>query len=220
MNMLVKLCMVIILILCGGFTMVFDSIFKGLILIIFCIVGLFVVEQRQVNRTIDYLEPLLFRCGRVAYVASALVLLKKSLLFQQQLKNKLAYIEIGYFNVIGDFEKALIYSESYKKLSGADKVLVERERTYAQLKLGQNCQQEFHFEGLRGQLIKSLQMIACGQSHYAIHALEDLRGQEAGNVIFKEVNELLANLLVDELPEEAAYYQLIAESFELEKESE
>lgn len=198
----------------GVVTMLMDSVLKGLILISFVFIGMLVVEFRQLQRTVAYLQPLLFRCGRVEYVLESLKLLKKSLLLYKVFKNKIAYIEIGVFNVQGDYEKALSRARFYKgRFSKRERLLLEREVSYAGLKLGQVMPYAGQLSDDRDQLIKILALINAGQEELAVQNLLKLRESEAGNVIFREVNALLSELLMDSQPQDAAYYQLVANSF-------
>lgn len=203
-----------LLIFIGMVTILMDSVLKGIFLISFVIIAMLVVEYRQLKRTVAYFHPLLFRCGRTEYVLDGLKLLEKSLLSYKVFKNKIAYIEVGVFNIQGDYAGALSCANFYKgSFSKKARLLLEREVSYASLKLGQVLPYVGQLSDDRDRLIESLALINAGQEKEAIQKLLILREREAGNVIFREVNALLSELLLDTQAEEAAYYKVVADSF-------
>jgi hypothetical protein len=215
MKKIYKKLILIILIGVGLLMIITEGILRGSLLIVLAVVGMFMVETRQVNRTLDYFDPLLFRCGRVNYVENGLILLKKSLLGYGLYRDRLAYIEVGLLNVKGNYQGALALSETFKDRYGSHDRLLEREVSYAKIKLGHPIDRVFDLSDCRDQLIRALVLVDSGKTQEAIQALLDLRGRESGNVIFREVNLLLFNLMIESHPKEADYYRQVAEMFDM-----
>ncbi|MBN2898500.1 MAG: hypothetical protein JXO44_06980 [Clostridia bacterium] len=198
----------------GMMMLLFESVTKGIFLIAFAWLGLMIVELRQIKRLCVYCEPTLFRCGRTELVAEHLQHLSDSLLFYEILKNRMAYLEVGRRNVMGDYETALGLSEIYSgRFSQKSKALFNREICYAELKMGREGILYVATDDYRDDLIQALRLIQEGNERAALGVLSELREEEAGNVIFREVNQLMAGLLKESQPEMSAYYGHIAAVF-------
>lgn len=193
------------------------SLLRGILLMCFAFTGMFVMEGRQVRRTVSYFEPLLFRCGRLSYVSESIELLKKSLIFKKYYAGKLVYLEAGIHNIQGEYEVALTLGASVKKEKLKKDILLQRELIYSQLKLGEIIEIQESKEP-RQQLMYILSLINKGQKDTAQKELLLLRSQEVGNIIFEEIHVLLAMLYEEVSPEEASYYRSIAESFKNDRE--
>lgn len=193
------------------------SLFRGILLMCFAIIGMFVMEGRQVGRTVSYFQPLLFRCGRLTYVSEGITLLTKSLLFKKYYKLDLLYLEAGINNILGRYEMVLEMSKSIKSNELKKMPLFQRELTYSRLKLGELIELEKSKEP-RQQLMYILSLINKGHKDVAKEELLILRSEEVGNIIFEEVHVLLATLCEESSQDEASYYRRIAESFREDRE--
>ena len=209
----IKLLILSVLIISGIFFSVTNNFIQGVLLVLFAIFGIFIIEGRQVNRTIEFFEPLLFRCGRLEYVEESITLLKDTLLFKSYYKKDFIYLEYGLMNIRGQYSRLLETSNELTALKNNNNRNVINEINYAKLKLGLPVQLEDSNESHREQLIVCLNLIHEEKFKNAIEALLELREKEAGNIIFKEVNEMLGDLYAEESPEESAYYKLIAKTF-------
>ena len=118
-------------------------------------------------------------------------------------------------NVKGNYKGALALSETFKDRCGSHDRLLEREVSYAKIKLGHPIDRAFDPSDCRDQLIRALVLVGSGKTQEAIQALLDLRERESGNVIFREVNLLLSNLMIESHPKEADYYRQVAEMFDM-----
>lgn len=204
------------LILCGLLFLILKNPFQGLVLIVFTVGGFYIFEGRELRRNLDFFEPLLFRCGRSLYVQEGLALIREGLLFKTHAK-KMTYLELGLLNANEEYERVRNRLESMAKEELMKSPKLYRELCFAKVKQGELVLNQNSDESYRMRLISCMSLINAHESDKAIEGLLTLREEEAGNVIFKEVNLLLGKLYeaVDE--EASTYYQLIADSFEIEK---
>lgn len=213
----IKIIILSALVFCGVYFALVANIIQGALLIMFAFIGVFIIEGRQVRRTIDFFDPLLFRCGRLIYVEDGIRLLKKSLLFKTFYNKRLLYLELGLLNIKGEYDQVVRHPIIMRNSKENYFRLVINEVNYATLKLGVPVDLPEMENSHREQLIKCLNMIQNGESEIAIDALQLLREEEAGNVIFKEVNELLGDLVKESHPEESLYYKMISDMFSKER---
>jgi len=215
----VKIGIMILLMASSTMVLISGSLLKGFALAILAIIGIYVLEKRQVNRTLAYFEPLLLRCGRLTYVEEGITLLKDTLVFKKRFTQQMIYIETALQNSKKRYEDALNISQPYaqnKKNDYHHQLKIERQ--YASLKLGDIVEVNQLPVGHKEKLVYALFLMETNEDADAINVLLTLREEETGNMIFKEVNALLAILYQRCGSEEAAYYQVIAESFDEEQE--
>lgn len=208
-----KLLILSVLIISSIVYSITNNLIQGGLLVMFAIFGIFIIEGRQVSRTVDFFEPLLFRCGRLEYVEGGITLLKETLLFRSYYKNKFIYLEYALMNIRGHYNEVIEESSNLKQLKEGKNRAIVNEINYAKLKLGSAVELEKNTETHREQLTECLSLIQEEKIEDAIMKLKELREEEAGNIVFSEVNSLLALLYAEENPEESAYYKLIAEMF-------
>ncbi len=215
----VKISIMILLMASSIMVVINSSLLKGFVLAILAIMGVYVLEKRQVTRTLSYFEPLLLRCGRLTYVEEGITLLKDTLLFKKRFTQQMIYIETALLNSRKRYDDALNISQPYA-VNNRFKYhhQLQTERQYASLKLGDVVEVNHSPVGHKEKLVYALFLMATNEDADAINVLLALREEETGNMIFREVNALLAILYQRCGSEEAAYYQLIVESFEEEQE--
>lgn len=187
---------------------------QGLFLFAFAIGGMWLLEKREVKRTVEYLSPLLFRCGRDQYIEDGIALLKKRLLMPKYFNRQILCLEVGLYNVRGDYQQALERAKTVESAPwfNKDKRLYQ-EYLYALLKLGEELTLNASEDVGRQQLNYCLSLINNGQNEVARRALLAMREEECGNVIFREINSLLAQIYKPIDREESDYYQRIADAF-------
>lgn len=210
----IKIIILLMLLISSGVFGLRTDILRGLILMLVSLVGVFILERRELNRMMDYFEPLLFRCGRDTYVEESLILLENELLFKSYLKKRFLYLSAGIYNVRGDYESSIETIEnSYTDMTKCKDKKVGIEWQYAMLKLGNSMVCKDEGTSHREKLCYILYLISSGHEGQARELLQELRSEETGNVIFREVNLLLSQLYLEIDEEEAQYYKIIADSF-------
>lgn len=208
----VKVLILSILMLSGLFFMIINSVLQGAILMVMALLGVYIIEARQVKRTVDYFEPLLFRCGRLEYVEEGIELLNARLLFKKLQSKQMLHLELGVMNIKGQYNDVLERTIDLGEGSVGNRRAIVTELNYAQLKLGK-VTKAMDATTYREELVASLALIQEDKNAEAIEALLQLREKETGNIIFREVNELLAHLYSEINPESSQYYKMIAETF-------
>lgn len=190
------------------------SILKGLILMGVSVLGVFILEKREVARMVVYFDPLLFRCGRTLYVEESLRLLENELLFKFYFEKRLLYLFAGVYNVRGGYNKSIeTIKMFYTDINKCRDKKVSIEWQYALLKQGDPLILKNQGTSYREKLCYTLYLMGAGKVLEARELLHELRGEETGNVIFREVNFLLSQLYKGINEQEAQYYEEIANRF-------
>lgn len=214
MKKMIKIIILLVLVISSSVFGLRTGILKGLILIIVSVLGVFILERRDLNRMIGYFEPLLFRCGRDIYVEESLILVENQLLFKSYFKKRLLYLFVGVHNVRGDYNRSIeIIENTYPDMTNCKDKKLTIEWNYAMLKKGKSMVCKGQKPSHREKLCYALYLLNIGHQSEAIEKLHDLRCDETGNVIFREVNLLLSQLYLEIDQEEAQYYKIIADSF-------